>query len=212
MENITVAVPSRYIAAALLFAAKSDLHYYLNGILLEIGAKEMRIVATDGRALFVARVAHDTPLDLTEPVSVIAPRNLFEGIKNIPLSLEIGPPDENLQRLVSVRLVIPSGESRVGKSIAGHFPDWRRVIPTSASGETAQFTPSIVAIMAKARKTLGGNPEYLHIEPNGTGIAWADPGDTDCFVVLMPMKSGKPLTFPNWIADDLKTTEAAELT
>lgn len=211
MKEVTVVVPARYIAALMLFAPVSDAsRSCLEGIQFEVGAGEMRLVATDGARLGVARIPHDEPLELDGPVSAIVPRSLLEGIKaSLPVHVVIilGAPADGAEhaRHVTVRA---AGVDRVGLTIDARFPDWRRVIPRTVTGEAAQFNPIYVGDLAKVRKALDprGDSARVRLAHNGKGTAWIDFGLPDFMGVLMPVVYGDkvpPLTFPEWAVDDL---------
>lgn len=51
-------IPARYIRAALIFAGKCDVRFYINGLRIEPSptGDEVRLIATNGHAMFVARL------------------------------------------------------------------------------------------------------------------------------------------------------------
>lgn len=212
MEKITVVVPARYVAALLLFAPVSDAaRSYLESILIEIGSGEMRLVATDGKRLGVARVVHDESLDLETPVHAVAPRGLLEGIKaNSPVHVVIvvGPLEtaSGNARSITVRA---NGVDRVGQTLDATYPDWRRVIPRTVSGVTAQFNPLQVADLAKVRAALEpkGDRSRVRIAHNGGDAALVSFDSPDFMGVLMPVvydpEKTSPVAFASWIEDDL---------
>jgi DNA polymerase-3 subunit beta len=73
--------------------------------------------------------------------------------------------------------------------VDGKFPDYRRSIPASHSGEAAQFNPVFIAAMAKAGKLLGRKDSPI-IRHNGLGAAQVQFYANDEFVgVLMPLNA-----------------------
>lgn len=58
MKSITIELAQ--LRAAMLFAAKRDVRYYLNGVFLEIGVGEFRLASTDGHVLSVQRCEFST--------------------------------------------------------------------------------------------------------------------------------------------------------
>lgn len=104
--------------------AQQDVRYYLNGMLLEVTAKRVRTVATDGHRLALSEVACDT--GFKEPLQVIVPRKailellrlLDTGDENITLKLGAGQIQADLD---VIRLT--------SKLIDGRFPDYERVVP-----------------------------------------------------------------------------------
>ncbi|MGH8427252.1 MAG: DNA polymerase III subunit beta [Gammaproteobacteria bacterium] len=107
--------------------AQQDVRYYLTGLLLEVGKRRIRAVATDGHRLAL----RDAPglSDLKGEQSVIVPRKAV-----IELERLLGQSDG------LVEIVINSRNASFGlgalkltsKLIEGQFPDYGRVIPTQS--------------------------------------------------------------------------------
>ncbi len=88
MKTVTVNV--NHIRAALLCSSKSDLRYYLNGVLIELCQDDVRIVATDGHRLICLRSEYaegesggEHVLAKCEPRQIIIPRDVITGIKPV---------------------------------------------------------------------------------------------------------------------------------
>lgn len=103
--------------------ARDDVRYYLNGILLEWTATNLRAVATDGHRLaLMDREVAEAP----EEIRVILPRKGVQELERLladtedPISLAFTPNH--------VRFDLPS-VTFTTKLIEGRFPDYRRVIP-----------------------------------------------------------------------------------
>ncbi len=104
--------------------AQQDVRYYLNGMLLELGDRYVRTVATDGHRL--AMTTLDTDLSVDQARQIIVPR---KGV------LEFG----RLLSDVDDEIVVSIGENHIfsqinnyrftSKLIDGKFPDYNRVIP-----------------------------------------------------------------------------------
>ncbi len=114
----------RMLDATSFAMAQQDVRYYLNGMLLELGNRYVRLVATDGHRLALSSLATD--LERETDKQVIVPR---KGI------IELG-------RLLSDsedEVVLSIGDSHIysqignykftSKLIDGKFPDYNRVIP-----------------------------------------------------------------------------------
>ena len=104
--------------------AQQDVRYYLNGMLLEVSAKRVRAVATDGHRLALSEINTDT--GFKEQVQVIVPRKavlelqrLLDGSEE-PVTLRFAAgqiqADLDVIRLTS-------------KLVDGRFPDYERVVP-----------------------------------------------------------------------------------
>ena len=79
--EIKLTVRAEAIAVLKLFASDKDVRYYLNGINLEIGRKETRLVAADGTMLGCFRVESEQP-DVDAPLTnIIIPNDLLKPIK-----------------------------------------------------------------------------------------------------------------------------------
>jgi len=108
--------------------AQQDIRYYLNGLLLVLESKLLRVVATDGHRLGMA----SSPLENTEDTAerpsqeVILPRKtVIELIKLLgdndeEVTIEIG---QNQTRFSFSNVIL------VSKIVEGKFPDFNRVIP-----------------------------------------------------------------------------------
>lgn len=194
------------LAAIKLFAAAADIRTYLNGVCFEVGPSEVRLIATDGGMLGVFRVKYEPPA-LTDTVfQAIVPLDLLRNAKGkVPVLVALGAPEgEDNTRRVEVTPV--GGATTVGRTIAGVYPDYRRVIPDKASGVLAQFDLRYFATLAKAYSALHGSKSapYAGIGHNGHGGALLTLDDEDFVGVLMPLREGKyaiTTTAPTWAHD-----------
>jgi DNA polymerase-3 subunit beta len=135
--------------------ANQDVRYYLNGLLLEVGNKRLRSVATDGHRLALCDI--DLEHGGNSQQQVIIPR---KGV------LE-------LQRMLSdegeIRMSIGSNHLRVeldglrftSKLIDGRFPEYERVIPkTKKEGVKTERAPLRQALQ---RTAILSNEKYRGI-------------------------------------------------
>jgi len=107
--------------------AQQDVRYYLNGMLWELEAKQIRVVATDGHRLAMCTLATD--LDITETTQVILPRKGVIEMSRLLLDEE-----------AEIAVVIGSNHIRAtteeftftSKLVDGKFPDYERVLPRAA--------------------------------------------------------------------------------
>jgi DNA polymerase-3 subunit beta len=112
-----------------------------------------------------------------------------------------------------VEVTPAGGATTVGRTIAGRYPDYRRVIPGKASGVLAQFDPRYLATLAKAHSALHGSKAapYVGIGHNGLSGALLTLGDENFVGVLMPLRTDSyPLaqTAPTWTHDTTLATPA----
>ena len=108
--------------------AQQDVRYYLNGMLWEVKADELKVVATDGHRLALCALAVSIPD--AETTQVILPRKGVTELSRLLLA-------EN----EDVRLMIGSNHVRAitadftftSKLVDGKFPDYNRVLPKGSN-------------------------------------------------------------------------------
>lgn len=171
------------------FAAKADVRYYLVGVYVEASETETRLVATDGHTLLVHRMAAENthtwagiiPLDTVN--AILKHKSPYER-KGNTLPVE-------LSECVGTEARIDyAGQAFVFKPIDGQFPDYRRVIPSTISGEPAVYQADYLKRVSDAACDLGatthGTPCYS-VGYNGNGPAVFGINDS-CMAVVMPMR------------------------
>lgn len=169
------------LRALTVLAAKDDIRYYLNGLLIEYSPTITRIVATNGH---VMGIYNDTQ-ENEGSGSFIIPRSALDLLK----------PANKLDQVCITREGTGSGSISVigGASVNfaavdGKFPDYVRVIPDKVTGEVAQFNPDYIADFKKAYKLLGA--KTFHIHHNGHGGAIVDFARDDFLGIMMPIRTG----------------------
>lgn len=206
--EIKLIVPTKIIAILKLFAATKDPRFYLNGINLEVGAKETLLVATDGHRLGCFRVKSEQPAVAAPLTDIIIPNELLKQLKPakggaVEITIgEKGTPGSSVRPIT----LSHAGMAMSGETIDGRFPDFRRVIPSTVTGEPAQFNPLYLGTLGKAYTLLHGNkPPLVGIGYNGAAAALIDLGDEDFVGVLMPLQGGRrplaPSAPPIWWTD-----------
>jgi len=178
-----IQIETALLKAAMLATSKEEIRYYLKGVFFELRGLELRMVATDGHRLFIACQK------LVQPVgdnwSAILP---FDGLKR---ALTGVPAKQEFVTLSPGRLQSTVNDV-VMEPIDGTYPDYKRVVPETISGETGQFNPIYIGDFGKIAKLVSGNRGLsslpCHIQHNGNGPAIISFGRDDCFGVLMPMR------------------------
>lgn len=103
--------------------AQQDVRYYLNGVLLIVEGKNLKVVATDGH-----RLAFNTGVinGNYEKQEIIIPRKAVTELCKL-----LSDTDENVEIEFSTQQlkVAFSGINLISKVIDGKFPDYERVIP-----------------------------------------------------------------------------------
>lgn len=153
-------IAKRDLAAMLLLAAKQDIRYYLNGVLLEVGKKECRLIATNGHAMGVLRMPGTTEI---KPGQYIIPRNVIEffkptrdGFQNVFLK-QIGKENENLWTMEDAYEKV----TKTFSMIDGKFPDYTKVMPhTAVSNTPAQLDVTYLVAFQKVNIMLTGKRQF----------------------------------------------------
>jgi len=104
--------------------ANQDVRYYLNGLLLEVDANELRAVATDGHRLAYCAIRNSIKID--ENHSVIVPRKGISELQRLLLDIDL---PVQVQIGTNHIRVITNEWKFTSKLIDGRFPDYQRVIP-----------------------------------------------------------------------------------
>jgi DNA polymerase-3 subunit beta len=169
-------ITTNQIKALLLTSAKKDIRAYLNGVYFESTTRGIVAVSTDGHRLLAIQVENSE----VEGLSAILPREALDrAIKTKAVSLVI--------TIENDRFTLDDGtQSTSGLLLEGRFPDWRRVIPSTTSGEATSFSNEYLADFDKAARLLcGGNCKVLHNGGNGALIRFAS---DQAVGVVMPLR------------------------
>jgi DNA polymerase-3 subunit beta len=181
-------IQSDVIKALLIIAAKGDIRYYLNGVCVDARENgDVVLVATDGhRLLAVPMEAAD--VEELAPGEYIIPRDVLAAVKpnkagrtTFPLSLEIttpapAPDPERPGVTVQARPVFTliGATTATGLTIGGRYPDWRRVMPASATGEPGAYQPAYIGDFGAVAALLHGStkvhPKIHQSGPEGSAL------------------------------------------
>ena len=185
------------LKTAALFVSNEETRYYLKGVNIESRADGFVFTATNGH--YLAMVRHDY-LDgqvMQAWPNFIVPISLIDRIK---LSRHCDVADLDLNGdAISINYM---GATYTENRIDGTFPDARRVVPASVSGEIAQFDPAYINLFGKAKALITGkkSANLVTIAHNGGSPALVDFVPDDCgfqgFGVLMPYRAAAPLSGP----------------
>ena len=187
-------IPADTIKALLAIAPKTETRSYLVSVCIDVRATDAVAVATDGHKLIALplQLADDAPALV--PGRYIVRREALESVKPTlkrPIIVTIDP------TLAAVTL--DNGNAAMHSPLMDAvYPDWRKVVPLSVSGEPAQYNAEYIAAFGKAHKLLGGkySPMIRHNGDNAARIVLAG----DAIGVLMPMRwDMQPLATPSWL-------------
>lgn len=140
------------------FAAARDIgRYAINGVLVELGERRIRFVATDGRRLGVA--SRDLPDAAFEVRRAIVPaKGLVEclrgsdGCSTVRIIVE---PD---------RVVLASDRASITtKPVEGEFPDYTMVIPQSHTGKVTASRDKLLAAFRKVSVMAGDDMRAVKV-------------------------------------------------
>jgi len=132
--------------------AQQDVRYYLNGILMEISASGMKLVATDGHRLALSETTLDS--GVSEDRQIIIPRKAVMELSRLldagdsPVKCEMS---QNHLRVETGSLIFTT------KLIDGKFPEYQRVIPVDGNKimqverETLKHSMSRIAILSNEK-------------------------------------------------------------
>ena len=174
------------LKAAARFAATDpkDARLTLHGVLVEASPAGVRLAATDGHVLLVARAAGEPDTDTWTgiiPVEVVKAALAWKGNKSLPIILIPGEPE--------CRLTRATGEALVFVEVAGAFPDYRKVVPKKPDGKPSFFDPDLLVRFKRAAEDLGSDKGLFGLLPggDGSGLVYIT---GDVVGVIMPTRSG----------------------
>lgn len=168
------------LEGALMFQAKQDVRYYLNGICF---MPDGRVAATDGHRAFIASKHENKLTD-----------NVIVSVSKSPLKRYSYAVLDTKTKMVTYH---DEHEIMVGAGICelidGKFPDIDRVIPKEKSpAEEIGFNAKYLADVEKAAKLFNPKWENVRFELNGnTSAAVANLSSPDGFtakIIVMPMR------------------------
>jgi hypothetical protein len=197
-------IPADTIKALLTIAPKVETRSYLVSVCIDVRADAAVAVATDGHKLLAL------PLELADDAPALVPgqyivrREALESVKPTlkrPIVVTIDP--------TLAAATLDNGSAAVHSPLMDDkYPDWRRVVPLSVSGEPAQYDANYIGAFGKVHKLLGGKYSPI-IRHNGDCAARVVlPGEA--IGVLMPMRwDMQPLATPSWLLTPSKPVAAA---
>ena len=168
------------LEGALMFQAKQDVRYYLNGICF---MPDGRVSATDGHRAFIAN-KHDNKLTDNVIVSVSKSPTKRYDYAVLDTKTKIVTYHDDTELMVGAGIC---------SEIDGRFPDIDRVIPKQTSPtEQIGFNAKYLADVEKLAKLFSPKFESVRFELNGNTSAavanlFAFTGET-AKVIVMPMR------------------------
>lgn len=189
-----VTIETKHLLALLHFAGKGDIRTYLNAVRIEARERETVLVASTGgriaAILSPARIEEGP-----EAFDVLVPRAVVEALKKAGPAIQLQSPDGVLWTATDTQ----TGSTHRWKDEGLRYPDWRRVVPRTTSGQAGHYNAEDLEAVAKVAAALRVKPTkgsskdklgaaYL-IAPNGNDGALVQIRGTPEFIgVLMPYR------------------------
>lgn len=199
--HATLSLKALYAANAA--ASTEETRYYLCGVHVEISARQVIYVATDGHVLFAHRESGEPDNSLIgtwiiPSATIKAAKGKKHGSDYAILEGEPGK--------LELTLKLPDGPDLEFTAIDGTFPDWRRVVPlkTKQDGPVLRFDPDRLKGLWRAGKLLG--KECVGIAYNGENPALLDYATDNTFGLIMPMRNSvASMVRPGWVSEESAT-------
>jgi DNA polymerase-3 subunit beta len=191
-----ITIDHNIVKALLICAAKQDIRYYLKGICVDARANgDVVLATTDGHRLLAYPVATDA-IEALAPGQYIIPREALEAVKPCKAGRHMLPITIEIDTAKGLENKITGATSTVTPLIDGKFPDWRRVLPKTVSGEPAQYQAEYLGDFGRIADLLGTKQPHIHYNGSAAAIV----GNLGAALgVLMPMRSDAEFSaLPAW--------------
>ena len=197
-------IPADTIKALLVIAAKNDTRGYLKSVCIDVREADAVAVATDGHKLLALPLTATDDAPALVSGRYIIRREALESVKAV------------LKRPILVTIDATARTATIDNSSAATtatlmdatYPDWRRVVPLTVSGEVGQFDAEYIGAFGKVHKLLGGkySPSIRHNGGSAARVVLAG----HAVGIIMPMRLAlPPLENPAWLVTP-PAAEAAE--
>lgn len=191
--------------------ASQDIRYYLNGMLLVLEGKQLRVVATDGHRLSYAETELDMDAGTRE---IIIPRKTV-----VELSKLLADVDDVVELRIGanqVTITLP-GTELVTKVVDGKFPDYQRVIPLNQPRHLKANRQTV--IQALQRAAILSNEKFrgvrLVMSENTLGIVCNNNEQEEAADEIEVSFTGEPLDMGfnvTYLLDGLGAVNSEEIT
>lgn len=144
MENIII--KPNILKALAELAAKKDIRFYLNGVLIDIRTDELRYVATDGSLMGLYKWEYPEGVKAEKEVQIIVPHDTIKAMKADYYTLS-----SDLTMFVA-----PDKSTVAVNAIKGIYPNYERVFPATSNitGEEYRYNILLIEKFAKTLKLL----------------------------------------------------------
>lgn len=204
--NFTVKIgPLRSAVDQTLFAAaRENTRYAINGVLWEKQAKQLNLVATDGRRLAMSSASLEKSVG--EDTQAIVPTKALNLLSKLHYS-----PDESLDiRLDSNQIVLRSERATISSVLVeGHFPKYQDVIPRDQDKKIALVTTEFLSAVKRAALLSNAESKGIRLSLSSEGMVLTSraPEQGEATVRQKVDYSGPELTIgfnPEFLIDALR--------
>lgn len=187
----TVTMKPAQLKSICLFAARSDVRYYLIGVYFNMHRGNLLAVASDGHRLGAMMLEGEAV-----EKNVIIPLELLDWVTNTKKS---GPVIIEISQDGMVE-VSQGGMTRKGQIIDANYPNYERIIPRSTTGEAGLYQGKHLADYDKVAGYLGAGSECnISVANNGESIAIVRIAEIDYFFgAIMPYRTPCDAVLPSW--------------
>lgn len=209
-----IQIPLNYLKALLVTAGKDDVRQALNGVYVEVNDGVTRLVTTDGARLLAIRLNCAICCQFSSNIAFVMPRELVENVLKVKTKLpdcaittrNVMVPFTNENGVAGERerieVTIAVGDQNFAMfEIDAKFPDFRRAIPQTVTGEAGCYDNTYTFDFDKIVTILTGLKAPCAIGQNGENAALVNVGIENAIGVLMPMRAryAVPATLPEGI-------------
>ena len=187
----TITIPAPYVGAILQFTALKSISRIETAIYLGSDGDSAYMVATDGSILGAFRLEFPP----ASSFKAIIPRQAFLGVKFGHRA------DDVAVTITDTDATVSQGPwNMTEKLVPWDYPDWRRVIPHSVSGEAGYYDAGLVARIGRAAEILHGKGHTwrAQIDQNGKETGLISLSSPNFVGAIMPMKA-RPAVVPKWV-------------
>jgi DNA polymerase-3 subunit beta len=181
MKNFPI--PVHILRASIPCCAIADIRAVLNGVNVTWSKDErvLRVISTTGAlaSLFSCKIPtqESDSFELTIPLESIKLALAAKATKGLVAHLSLSDAGEYD---IDARIKFIPCE--------GKFPDFRRIIPLTLSGETGEFDPELLVRANKAlREYYRSKKEVYTLTQNGREHAAMHNGESDAIVIVAPI-------------------------
>ena len=160
-----------WLKAVMLAAAKKDIRYYLNGVMVRNG----EVAATNGHMALIIKSD-----DIKSDGEYIIDNDTLKMI----VTAHKGIKGDNPIEVIDSMTTTCSSKIHI-TPVDGKFPDVNRVIPQKPSGEIAHFNAEYLLACQKANEEfLGRKNVYIKLQHNGQAVAKFESDDEDGNILI----------------------------